>query len=174
MLRIGDEDYSASFINGETAKVYGVEAEWLKDLTFVTEGLFTSGNITLSDSEATIDPSLAGNLTNPTKRMTGHSKYVVNLQLNYDSVDGMHSSSLVYNVFGERILAAGVGGPDDAYEQPFHSLDLVYTWYPDFNSNVKFKVKNLMNEDQEVTQSDVVVRSKEVGMTFDISYSYSF
>ncbi|MDP4982942.1 TonB-dependent receptor plug domain-containing protein [Pseudoalteromonas tunicata] len=174
VLRIGDEDYSASFINGETAKVYGVEAEWLKDLTFVTEGLFTSGNITLSDSEATIDPSLAGNLTNPTKRMTGHSKYVVNLQLNYDSVDGMHSSSLVYNMFGERILAAGVGGPDDAYEQPFHSLDLVYTWYPDFNSNVKFKVKNLMNEDQEVTQSDVVVRSKEVGMTFDISYSYSF
>ncbi|MGO2181417.1 MAG: TonB-dependent receptor plug domain-containing protein [Pseudoalteromonas nigrifaciens] len=174
VLRIGDEDYSASFVNGKTAQVYGIETEWLKDLTYLTEGLFTSGNITLSDSEADIDPALASNLTNPTKRMTGHSKYVVNLQLNYDSVDGQHSSSLVYNVFGERILAAGIAGRDDAYEQPFHSLDLIYTWYPDFNSNVKFKVTNLLDEEQQVTQSDIVVRSKEVGMTFDVSYSYTF
>lgn len=174
VLNIGDEDYSASFINGETAEVYGIEAEWLQDLTFVSEGLFTSGNITLSDSEASIDPALAGTLTNPKKRMTGHSEYVVNLQLNYDSLDGMHSSSLVYNVFGERILAAGVANRDDAYEQPFHSLDLVYTYYPDFNSKIKFKVKNLLDEDQEVTQSDIIVRSKEQGVTFDLSYSYEF
>lgn len=174
VLRVGDEDYSATFVNGETAEVYGVEAEWLKDLTFLTEGLFTSGNITLSDSEASIDPAFAGNLTNPTKRMTGHSKYVVNLQLNYDSMDGQHSSSLVYNVSGERILAAGIAGRDDAYEQPFNSLDLVYTWYPDFNSNVKFRIKNLLDEQQEVTQSDIIVRSKEIGTSFDISYSYSF
>ncbi|MEO2268606.1 TonB-dependent receptor [Pseudoalteromonas sp. YIC-656] len=174
ILRIGDEDYSATFVNGETAEVYGIEAEWLQDLTFVTDGLFTSGNITLSDSEATIDPALAGTLTNPTKRMTGHSEYVVNLQLSYDSLDGMHSASMVYNVFGERILAAGVAGRDDAYEQPFHSLDLVYTFYPDFNSKVKFKVQNILNEDQEVTQSDIVVRSKDEGVGLSLSYSYEF
>lgn len=174
ILRVGDSDYSASFVNGETAEVVGIEAEWLYDLTFVTDGLFTSGNITLSDSEAVIDPGLAANLTNPTKRMTGHSEYVVNLQLNYDSSDGNHSSSIVYNVFGERILAAGVGGREDAYEQPFHSLDLVYTYYPDFNSKVKFKIKNLLNEDQEVTQSDVIVREREKGMAFSISYTYEF
>ncbi|MFC3032549.1 TonB-dependent receptor domain-containing protein [Pseudoalteromonas fenneropenaei] len=174
VLRIGDEDYSASFVNGETAKVYGIEAEWLQDLDWLATGFFTSGNVTLSDSEASIDPAYAGNLTNPTKRMTGHSKYVVNLQLNYDSADGQHSGSLVYNVFGERILAAGLSGTADAYEQPFHSLDMVYTWYPDFNSKVKFKIKNLLNESQEVTQSEVAVRSKDVGINFGLSYSYEF
>ena len=174
VLRIGDEDYSATFINGETAEVYGIEAEWLQDLTFLSSGLFTSGNITLSDSEVSIDPSLAGNLTNPTKRMTGHSEYVVNLQLNYDASSGDHTSSLVYNVFGERILASGVAGREDAMEQPFHSLDLVYTYYPDFNSKVNFKIKNILDESQEVTQSDIVVREKEVGMSFSVSYSYSF
>ena len=163
-----------SFINGDTAEVYGVEAEWLQDLTFLSDGLFTSGNITLSDSEATIDPGLAGNLTNPIKRMNGHSKYVVNLQLNYDSANGNHSSSIVYNVFGERIIASGVGGRDDAYEQPFHSLDAIYTYYPDFNSKIKFKVKNLLGEDQEVTQSDIVVRQKEVGTIYSVSYQYEF
>ena len=174
VLRVGDEDYTATFVNGEEGNVYGVEAEWLYDLSGVVEGVFTSGNITLSDSEVSIDPAKSGNLTNSTKRMTGHSEYVVNLQLNYDSADGQHSGSLVYNVFGERILASGIGGREDAFEQPFHALDLVYTWYPDFNSKVKFKIKNLLNEDQEVTQSDIIVRSKDVGTSLSISYSYEF
>ena len=174
ILRVGDEDYSASFVNGETAEVTGIEAEWLYDLTSITEGFFTSGNVTVSDSEAVINPAFAANLTNPTKRMTGHSEYVVNLQLNYDSVDGNHSSSLVYNVFGERILASGVAGRGDAMEQPFHSLDLVYSYYPDFNSKIKFKVQNLLDENQQVTQSDIVVREREVGIGFSLTYSYAF
>jgi hypothetical protein len=174
VLRIGDEDYSATFINGESAEVYGVEVEWLHDLTYVADGFFTSGNITLSDSEAMIDPAFAGNLTNPTKAMTGHSAYVVNLQLNYDSANGEHTGSLVYNVSGERILASGVAGRDDAFEQPFHSLDAVYTYYPNFNSTIKLKVKNLLGEDQEVTQSDIVVRSKEIGTVVSVSYRYDF
>lgn len=174
VLSVGDEDYSATFINGDTAELFGVEAEWLYDLTDLREGLFTSGNITVSDSEAVVNPALAGNLTNPTKRMTGHSQYVVNLQLNYDSIDGLHSSSLVYNVFGERILAAGVIGREDAFEQPFHSLDFVHTYYPDFNSQVKFKVQNLLDESQQVTQSEVVVRSRDIGVGVSLSYQYQF
>lgn len=174
ILKVGDEDYTATFVNGEEGEVYGIEAEWMHDLSYVTSGLFTAGNITLSDSEVSIDPAFAGNLTNPTKRMTGHSKYVVNLQLNYDSADGQHSGSLVYNVFGERILASGIGGREDAFEEPFHSLDMVYTWYPDFNSKVKFKVKNLLGENQEVTQSGYAVRNKESGTALSVSYSYEF
>ena len=72
------------------------------------------------------------------------------------------------------IFAAGVAGRDDAYEQPFNSLDLVYTWYPNFNSKVKFKVQNLLNEDKEVTQSDIIVRSRDEGTELSISYSYEF
>ena len=94
--------------------------------------------------------------------------------MNYDSANGEHSTSLVYNVFGERILAAGVGGRDDAYEQPFHSLDLVYNYYPNFNSKIGLKVKNLLGEDQEVNQSGILVRSKEVGTVVSLSYSYEF
>jgi len=174
VLRVGDEDYTLTYVNGESAEVYGVEFEWLHDLGYLANGFFTSGNLTWSDSEASIDPALAGNLTNPTKRMTGHSEYVANFQLNYDSANGEHSTSLVYNVFGERILAAGVGGREDAYEQPFHSLDLVYNYYPSFSSKIGFKVKNLLGEDQEVTQSDILVRSKEVGTVVSLSYSYEF
>lgn len=174
ILAANDASYTASFVNGETGEVKGVEVEWMHDLTYLADGFFTSGNITISDSEVEIDPALAGNLTNPTKRMTGHSEYVVNFQLNYDSADGNHSGSIVYNVFGERIVASGVGGREDAMEQPFHALDLVYTYYPDFNSKVKLKVKNLLDENQEVTQSGIAVREKEVGTSISLSYTYEF
>ncbi|MDV6328412.1 TonB-dependent receptor [Idiomarina sp. Sol25] len=174
ILQVGDEDYTLSYVNGESAEVYGVEFEWLHDLGYLANGFFTSGNLTWSDSEASIDPALAGNLTNRTKRMTGHSEYVANFQLNYDSANGEHATSLVYNVFGERIIAAGIGGREDAFEQPFHSLDLVYNYYPSFNSKIGFKVKNILGEDQEVTQSDILVRSKEVGTEISLSYSYEF
>ena len=174
ILRIGDEEYSATFVNGDSAEVYGVEFEALHDLSYIAGGFFASGNVTLSKSEAVIDPAQAGTLTNPTKPMTGHSEYVVNMQLNYDSDNGEHSASLVYNVFGERIIAAGVADREDAYEQPFHSLDLVYNYFPDFNSRISLKVKNLLGEDQEVTQSGIVVRSKEVGTAISLTYSYDF
>jgi len=174
VLQVGDEDYSATFVNGETGQVKGFELEWMHDLFYVAEGFFTSGNITLSDSEVSIDPSLAGNLTHPTKRMSGHSEYVVNLQMNYDSANGNHSGSVVYNVFGERVIASGVGGCEDAMEQPFHALDLVYTYYPNFNSQIKLKVKNLLDESQQVSQSSIAVREKEVGTTISLSYKFDF
>jgi len=174
VLQIGDEDYSATFVNGETGEVAGVEFEWMHDLVYLADGFFTSGNITVSDSEVSIDPGLAGNLTNPTKRMNGHSEYVINFQLNYDSANGNHSGSLVYNVFGERIIASGVGGREDALEQPFHAVDMVYTYYPNFNSQLKLKVKNLLGENQEVTQSGIAVREKEVGTSISLSYKYDF
>ncbi len=174
ILSVGDSSYTASFTNGNQAELYGLEAEWLYDLSWAADGFFTSGNITLSDSEVSIDAADAGNLTNTTKRMNGHSKYVANFQLNYDSANGEHSASLVYNVFGERILASGINGREDAYEQPFQSLDFVYSYYPDFNSTIKLRLRNILGEDQEVMQNGITVRSRTIGTTAQVTYKYDF
>lgn len=173
-----DSDRVITFLNGEAGEVYGLEFEFLKDLSFVTDGLFAAGNLTLSDSEITIADTGGVELTNNTRRMTGHSEYVANLQAGYDSLNGEHSASLVYNVFGDRIAFAGsvIGGQglDDAFEQPFHSLDAVYTWYPDFNSNVKVKLQNLLGEDIEIEQNGQIIQSQTVGTSVSLEYSYSF
>jgi len=173
-LRRGDEDYNSQFINGQEATVTGIEAEFLRDLSDVFNGLFISGNLTLSDSEVTIDPARAGAVTNTTRRMSGQSEYVVNFQLSYDSMNGEHAASLVYNVFGDRILASGLGGNPDVFEQPFHSLDFVYNYYPDFNSTITLKLQNILGEDQEVTQNDVAVRERQVPVGISASYQYNF
>ena len=82
--------------------------EWLKSLS---TNFFVSGNVTLSDSEIQLDTQkiveqtgVSTSITNTERRLTGHSKWVVNSQLGFDSDNGKHSASLVYNVFGERII----------------------------------------------------------------------
>ena len=173
-LLVGDDSYSLTYLNGEAAEVYGVEAEWLYDLSgLLLDGLFSSGNITLSDSETVLSAEDAGTQSQK-RRMTGHSEYVVNMQLGYDSANGNHSGSLVYNVFGERILAAGAGDRGDAFEQPFHSLDLVYTYYPTYSSTVKLKVQNLLGEDMEVLQDNIEVKTREIGTAVNLAFKYSF
>lgn len=164
-----DGRVTQQFGNAESATVYGLESEWLFELT---GNFYTSGNVTLSDSEVTVSELFAGDATNPTRRMNGHSEYVVNAQLNFDSDDGEHTASLVYNVFGERILVSGTNGLDEAYENPFHSFDAVYTYYPTFDTNVKFKIKNLFGQDFEVEQNGAIVRQREVGTGFSASFTW--
>lgn len=174
--------------NADDGEVYGVEVEFMKDFAFLGDFLgmngndfFLSGNVTLSDSEININTQrvveqtkVSAAITNPTRRMTGHSKYVVNLNLGYDAPNGNHSVTLAYNVFGERIILPGIEGQDDKYEQPFHSLDLVYTYYPTFSSTVKLKVKNLLDEEKEIHFSDTLFRSETKGIGFDLSFKYDF
>lgn len=171
--------------NAETGELYGVEVEFLKGLGFINkdfgENFFLSGNLTLSDSEIVLDrqnivdqTGVSASITNLKRRLTGHSKYVANLQLGFDAPNGNQSASLVYNVFGDRILIPGIDGFDDNYEAPFHSLDVVYTYYPDFNSTVKLKVQNLLDESKELQFENVLFRSQSKGIGFNLSYKREF
>lgn len=174
--------------NAEDGYVYGVEMEFLKDFTFLGDlGLingadfYLSGNVTLSDSEINIDTQnvveqtgVSTSVTNPTRRMTGHSEYVVNFNLGWDAPNGNHSATLVYNVFGERIIIPGIEGKDDAYEQPFHSLDMVYTYYPNFSSTLTFKVQNLLGEDKSIEFEDTLIQSETKGTRFEVALKWDF
>lgn len=175
--------------NAETGELYGVEFEFLKGLSFIDDwgvgkfwnNMFLSGNFTLSDSEVQIDrdkvvaqAGVSSGITNVNRRLTGHSKWVVNLQLGYDSTDGNHAASMVYNVFGDRIILPGLEPADDSYEQPLHSLDFVYTYYPSYNSKVKFKLVNILNQEKKIEFENTLRRSETKGVGFSLSYSHDF
>ncbi|CAD5291053.1 TonB-dependent receptor [Alteromonas sp. 38] len=180
--------------NGEEGELYGLEVEFLHDLSFVSDSMsnfFISGNMTVSDSEVTIGSgdqdslfsqqareayggTITATITNDQRRLVGHSEWVANLQLGWDSDNGEHSASLVYNSFGERIIAPGVRGFEDGIENPFHSLDFVYTYYPDFNTTVKLKFQNILNEDKEIEQEGLLLRRESVGTGISASVKYDF
>nr|WP_136250425.1 TonB-dependent receptor [Ningiella ruwaisensis] len=171
--------------NAETGEVYGVEFEFLQGLEIFGDGiwdnLFVSGNVTLSDSEITLDrqniveqTGVSAAITNLQRRLTGHSEYVLNLQLGFDSDNGEHSATLVYNVFGERILIPGIAPFDDSFEQPFHSIDTVYKYYPDFNTTVTVQLQNLLDESREIVFNDTLLQSQTRGRTISLSVKYDF
>ena len=171
-----------NFVNAESAEIYGVEVEGIKSLGFLSRHLggwidqfYLAGNVAVSDSEIKIEPGSGGvgNITNTSRRLTQHSKWVSNVQLGFDSANARHSASLVYNSFGERIFFAGIDGQGDAFEQPFHSLDLVYSWFPTERVALKLRAKNVLNESVEIEQDGVNLIEQSLGTTvlMDVSWS---
>ena len=171
-----DDDVILSFENGLSGEMYGLELEGLYS---IGGGFFTSTNLTLSDSEI-ISPEGQG-YTNPTRTMTGQSEYVLNTQLGFDSDDGKHSASLVYNLFGERLFfaAKGIGDHQDAYETPFNSLDLTYSWYATDNFTTKIKLGNILNEERVFEQvnsngDNVTILKQQVGTSFSLDLKFTY
>lgn len=175
-----DNDLALTFINAESAEVYGVEIEGLKTLGFMSnavgswiDAFFVAGNVTLSDSEMILgEQGLA--LTNSTRRMTQQADVVANVQLGFDSPNRVHSAVLAYNFIGERLFYAGRGGAPDAYEQPFNSLDLTYSIYPTDLVSIKLRAQNLLDGTLEVKRGDVTTLEQNIGMTFKLDVGVRF
>lgn len=169
-----------NFVNAKNATVSGFEIEWMKSLSFLSERigywmeqLYVSGNATISDSEITIPPETGvGNITNQVRRMTQQSNWVSNVQIGYDSLNGHISGTLVYNAFGERIFFAGIQGQPDGFEQPFHALDFVLSWYPTDLITIKMRFKNLLGQAVEVKQDDISIIEQEMGTSAQVDFKY--
>ena len=114
---------------------------------------FVRGNVTIQDSELVAGPQ-ADAPTNEAREVTGASDYVVNL-------------------FGERLYIAGRNGVPDGFEQPFHSVDLVYSWYPTDRITFKAKLQNILREQIEIEREGVVTFEEDPGSTFAISFQWA-
>lgn len=174
----GAEDtITATIENAASGESAGVEVEFLKGMEFLgsfASQFFLSGNLTIADSEIQVGDELLTSATNRVRPLTGASDYVLNLQLGYDSDNGAHSASLAYNVFGERLFTAGTGEQPDSFEQPFHSLDLAYVYYVTNNLTLKAKLRNILDNDVEITKGDVRVFEQTVGQTMALDIKYDF
>ncbi|MBM7423531.1 TonB-dependent receptor domain-containing protein [Spongiibacter marinus] len=172
----GDTNTAVEIVNAESATIMGAEVEFMKSLGDFSDALipfFLQGNLTLLDTEL-VAGSNADAPTNAKRDLVGASDYAANLILGFDSADEMHAATLSYNVFGERLYFAGRNGEPDAFEQPFHSLDATYSFYPNQSVIVKVKVKNILDEELEIERDGKTTFREEVGTTFSASIEYEF
>ena len=170
-----DTTIAREIINANSAKVSGIEIEALKTLSFLGaafDSYFVRTNITLQDSELVAGPR-ADAPTNQIRRMSGASDEVVNLMFGYDSPDAMHSVSLIYNMVGDRLYVAGRNGAPDAFEQPYDSLDLTYSWYPTDKVTVKFKAKNLLDESIRIDRNNTRVFTENIGQSYSLNVMWT-
>ena len=171
-----DTNIAREIVNAESSEVYGVEIEALKSLRFLgqwADPFFVQANVTAQDSEIVAGAN-ADAPTNPERPLTGASEYVANIMLGFDSFDGQHTASLIYNVFGERLYVAGRNGAPDGFEQPFHSLDFTYSWYPTERFTVKAKLQNMLDEAITIEREGVVIFEQPAGQAFSVSVQYAY
>ncbi len=171
-----DTNTAREIVNAESAEIYGLELEVLKELGFAhrwLEPFYVQANLTFQESEL-VAGSQANAPTNRKRDLTNAAPFIGNLQLGYDSPDGRHSATLVYNVFDERLFLAGRLGAPDGFEQPFHALDVSYAWYPSAKVKVKAKLQNILNDSVEIERDGVTTFEEEVGRTFAVSVSWDF
>lgn len=171
-----DTNRAREIINAESGSITGLEFESLKSLGFLGQAFdpfFVQGNITLQETELVAGVQ-ADAPTNNVRELSGASGYVGNFMLGFDSMGGSHAATLVYNVFGERLYLAGRNGEPDGYEQPFHSVDMTYSWYPTDLITVRAKLQNLLNETVTIEREGVIVFEEKPGMTAALSINLTF
>ncbi len=147
--------------NVDQAIAYGVELEARKSLDVITSSLRNfqlGGNLSLVHSEVDISEEQLRLIreTRPDaskkRQFQGQSPFLLNLTLTYDNMDKGFSSSLYYNVFGERLSVVSIGGTPDVYEQPAHLLNFTSSYTFAKHLQLSFKVKNILDSRLEKTQ----------------------
>ena len=171
-----DTNTTREIVNAESAEVYGIEIEGLKNLAFLApelSGFYVQANVTLQKSELVAGDE-ADAPTNNRRDLVGASEYIVNAQLGYDSTNARHAATLAYNLFGERLFVAGRNGAPDGFQKPYHSLDLTYSWFPTDTLTIKARIKNILDESVEIEREGVTVFSEEDGTQASMSLKWQF
>ncbi len=191
-----------TFLNSESANIYGVEAELLVGLERISENLdnFSWGlNATLMSSKVTVSPTFEsidedGVITvkpsietHQSRSLQGASNWLVNSDLKYEfnlGKDMPNTMSLVYGVFGKRIYAVGTNGQDNIYELPVQQLDFVWGSKLSDHFDVKFTADNILNSWRKrefgnegtikVDESSLLANSYKKGVGFSLKLGYTF
>ncbi|KUJ60484.1 TonB-dependent receptor [Flavobacteriaceae bacterium CRH] len=191
-----------TFLNSDSANLFGIEAELLIGLERINESLsaFSWGlNATLMSSKVTVSPNFEsidedGIITvkpsietHQSRSLQGASDWLVNSDLKYEfnfSNEWSNTVSLVYGVFGKRIYAVGTNGQDHTYELPVQQLDLVWGSKISEHFDVKFTADNLLNPLRKlefgndgtikVAEESLLANSYKKGIGFSLKLGYTF
>lgn len=167
--RIGSGLPSISFQNAGRAEVKGLEIELRKTLNILPGKFFRNfsimGNVTLINSQvvkdsndAKKDPTAIAGISDTIRRqLQGQAPYIINAGLYYDNAASGTKVTLVYNVAGTRIYAAGPSYVKSAqfsgslyrgslFELPRHLLDFTVSQRVFRSLQIKATVQNLLNQ----------------------------
>jgi len=170
-----------SYMNSESATLYGFEIDGRKNLDFIDPkwaNYYISGNLSYNFSEVSLDEEQKEDYTTDGRDLQGLSPFIVNFTAGYE----VEKRSVLLNVnhMDERIRKVGVidgkdRGPDQ-YEVPPTLLDMV--WIEKFNYEYDFELKvkagNLLDQETIWKQGSLVTRKFKTGRTLSMKISAKF
>lgn len=173
--------------NRDSGKVYGVEFELRQNLNNYLESLegFSFGvNLAYIKSEVSISPQELTSIrtifpdASDTRAFVGQAPFTLNTDITYSNHDWGTAVTLAYNVVGKTLSYVNYGPLPDPHDQPFHSLDLIYSQRFFTNFQFKFKLANLLDSARERSiehnGQSYFYELRNPGRTFSFSVSYDF
>jgi TonB-dependent receptor len=175
-----------TYVNRNSARVYGAEVEVQKQLDDVASWLRhvqVGGNLTLTESrvsrpDAVLQAIRAFDVdAGDTRPLQGQSPYIVNLNAGYANPNTGTSINVFFNRFGDRLDTVTRNGVD-LYEQGRSMLDINASQELLNGVEVKASVKNVLNNNEVVSQTfsgtEYVNDLRPLGRTVSVGVSYSF
>lgn len=176
------------FVNSERGTVYGLELEFQRDLTFITEELryFSLGanysyiqsqaerpEFISSGTDVNGNPNTVESLFGKSRRLQGQPDYIFNFNLTYDNPDYPWSFGTFLNVTGPQLYAVG-GKPSDpdVFQEPFTTLDLGVTYKMTKNSRISLRAQNVLNAELRRYYNNAgkpVHSTRQTGIGFSLS-----
>lgn len=169
-----------SYVNTDHADLLGFELDGYSKLDFIDsvfENYYVSGNFSYTYSKVTLTPEQEAQYTSDTRGLQGLSPFVVNLSLGYDNGEG-RLADLSYNKMSKRIRKVGLQNGTQEYpdqeETPPHIVD--FTWQERIfdDMDVRFKARNLLDDEIVWEEGNNVTKRYTVGRSFEISMSYRY
>jgi len=172
--------------NVEKGQVYGLELEFRKSLSFVSDRLKDFGigaNLTLAKSFNSIDPDELAQIRaqdpghSDIRDMFGQAPYVVNGYLTYMNRKSGIEANLTYNVIGPRMVLVVQGGTPNVYEQPFNLLSFNISKTLGQHFSLRFSADNILNQLKRQTYSYkgelYDFQSNTIGSVFSLSVKFT-
>ncbi len=192
-----------TFLNSDSANLYGAETEFILDLERINKNLsdFSLGfNASLMSTTVKVSPTYDtqdenGKITkdvptietNKTRNLQGASKWILNSDLKYQfncNKKWSNTVSLVYSVFSKRIYAVGTNKHDNTYELPYQQLDFIWGSKLNDHFDIKFSINNILNPDRQrefgnegnikIDETTFISDSYKKGIAFGLNLGYTF
>ncbi|MBC7775497.1 MAG: carboxypeptidase-like regulatory domain-containing protein [Phycisphaerae bacterium] len=181
---VGGGTRTFSFNNVASANNYGAEMELRKNFDFVgVEDLVFFSNVSLIRSN--IDLSKGVSYFDSTRALQGQSPYILNAGLTYNITRIGLSTTLIYNVIGDRIAQVGTVSYGDIYERHRNLLDFSVSKKLGRNGEVKLTWGDILRpefiyyQDNNASHKyeeaeDNVMQRLTLGSTITLSLGYKF
>ena len=160
-----------SFVNADSAELWGAELEFRKALT---PQLSMNLNYAYVQSDVTVSADQIGVVTNLIRPLEGQSDQVANAAIQFYEPARGTMIRLLGSYVGPRLADVGAYGLPDIYEAAYASLDAVISQRIFSDAlEVKLAASNLLDDAREYTQGSEIQRRYEPGRTVSLSLSYT-
>lgn len=123
-------------------------------------------------SKVSLDTTVGLSVTDTERALVGQAPYVVNAGLTYSTPTGRADVTVLYNVVGERIYAAGVLPLPNIVEMPRHVIDLSMRFPVYRTVTGRIDARNLLDARYTFMQGNLEREGYSAGRTFSVGLAW--